>query len=262
MCNEVCSPEMTSSSCKQCSKQIDGAIFICIACDNRFHWTNRCTGFEDELLKLLSQVRNNFLLVCNTCSDSGKRDQLISDISNMRNENKFTESIAEIRGVVSDLGSKLAENQEEIKVTASSMLSTVSGANFWKQSRPEGSNGQIQDSKSKARESDPLAVRIRGIPEKGKSTNEKLLHDRKQIEEIMDILGTKCVITDITRAGNPKIERKSARPLIVTFSNVWEKRIVLSSLSKLKNSGKKIYQSRLFRRRSEVREKAFSNEET
>ena len=91
----------------------------------------------------------------------------------------------------------------------------------------------------------PDAIRIRGIPEPDKdifqNTEAQMKSDKQSVERIFEHIAIDCDILDLKRLGSYDTSR--SRPLLVTV-NPWKKRLILSSLCKLKNYEHRVFLSR------------------
>ena len=84
-----------------------------------------------------------------------------------------------------------------------------------------------------------LQLEFVGMPENDiKFPNEKKMKEKKDVERIFTKIGISVEIPECRRLG--KYEKGKSRPILVTFKNVWDKRICFSQAfkSKLYNSDK------------------------
>ena len=86
-------------------------------------------------------------------------------------------------------------------------------------------------------------VRIRGIEEsKNEDPRKRAESDRSEVNAIMSFLNINTQINDCRRLGTYKVNK--CRPILIKLANSWDKRILLMSLSKLRNYNKKVYISK------------------
>ena len=89
----------------------------------------------------------------------------------------------------------------------------------------------------------PEGIRIRGVPEStSKLARERTEHDIKEISDLITFLSIECEITEIKRIG-PYQEGK-ARTIVFTVANKFHRRLILLSISKLKEYDKLVFVSK------------------
>ena len=82
---------MKNQRCKTCSTNIESksAVFHCVACGDNMHLTTKCTGMSTEAIFRISSIINNVLLVCQSCVDLKKKDLIIEQLANGRDDEKI-----------------------------------------------------------------------------------------------------------------------------------------------------------------------------
>ena len=56
-------------NCFTCTNRIGkGEKFCCVYCDRVLHFTPECTGFPEQSIQLLIELKHNLLHVCNDCT--------------------------------------------------------------------------------------------------------------------------------------------------------------------------------------------------
>ena len=190
------------------------------------HWSKKCTGFEDTVLSALSTVRENVLLFCNNCVQQGRRDLFLNKPAQPEER---TDKIAEkIETVLSSVW-----NVEKTLLKTPAPAAAVAALEIVKTER----------------DANPFALRVRGIPEsKNKEKGLRFQEDLAIVKKILNILtGTDPVIDDAYRLGmwNNDFNRPPRTLLVILRSQI-DKRVILSSLVKLKTSEfyKNVYVSR------------------
>ena len=210
------------SVCGTCQCNIaKGSRFVCHGCQLVMHWTARCTGFSDNVLADLEEVRMNILLLCNNCAMNGTRDEIISRASRNQVEETLKPELETIR-----------TTSEQINLSMKNFEKTASH-------KINDATTSIPNEGKKERAADPLSIRIRGVKEcNKKEACDRLKEDSEAVSDILEsLIARRPQLTNVKRLGkydkvkeNPNI----CRPLLVTFANQWDKRLILSSLSKLK----------------------------
>ena len=112
--------QMKIQRCKTCSTNIESksAVFHCVACGNNMHLTTKCTGMSTEAIFGISSIINNVLLVCQSCVDLKKKDLIIEQLANSRDDekiNKMHTEIKELRAEIKANNLSLKTELHEIK---------------------------------------------------------------------------------------------------------------------------------------------------
>ena len=89
----------------------------------------------------------------------------------------------------------------------------------------------------------PEGIRIRGIPEfdseKARDYNEQGM---QEVLKVLNHLEVKAQVVDLKRFGTFRSER--SRTIVMKVSNVWEKRLILSSIAQLRSFERQVLVSR------------------
>ena len=89
----------------------------------------------------------------------------------------------------------------------------------------------------------PEGIRVRGVLEStSKLARERNEHDMKEISDLMTFSSIECEITEIKRIG--PYQEGRARTIVFTFANKFHRRLILLSISKLKEYNKLIFVSK------------------
>ena len=212
------------SVCGTCQCNITkGSRFVCHGCQLVMHWTARCTGFSDNVLVALEEVRNNILLLCNNCAMNGTRDEIMSRASRNQVEETLKPELETIR-----------TTSEQINLSKKNFEKTASH-------KINDATISIPNEGKKERVADPLSIRIRGVKESNKKEAcDRLKEDSEAVSDILEsMIARRPQLTNVKRLGKYGLDKVKenpniCRPLLVTFANQWDKRLILSSLSKLK----------------------------
>ena len=217
--------EGMSIQCETCSKPIGKkeAIFRCVCCATIMHMSPSCTKLSIEIINALQQVNQNVLLLCNASVQQNKRDVILDIIkSPPQKQNNL---------VIKD------DIQTTIKETISSKINEIENK------LPTANNNIEKNHTVKARTTNDLAIRIRAIDESKKETaRERAEEDIQEIQSILKFLKLDCQIPDCRRMGAFKDGRH--RTILATIPCMYDKRILLLSLSRLKRYSKTVYISK------------------
>ena len=214
------------SVCGTCQCNIPkGSRFVCHGCQLVMHWTARCTGFSDNVLAALEEVRMNILLLCNNCNCAmnGTRDEIISRAS--RNQVKET----------------LKPELETIRTTSEQINLSMKTFEKTASHKINDATTSIPNEGKKVRVADQLSIRFRGVKEcNKKEACDRLKEDSEAVSDILEnMIARRLQLTNVKRLGKYYLDKVKENPnictpLLVTFANQWNKRLILSSLSKLK----------------------------
>ena len=229
--------QMKNQRFKTCSTNIESksAVFHCVACGNNIHLTTKCTGMSTEAIFGISSIINNVLLVCQSCVDLKKKDLIIEQLANSRDNEKIKKihtEIEELRAEIKANNLSLKTELHEIKKTFGKTTPPVEPKLPKEPSYKKPVNKEQYD-----------GIRFRGTPElNSKSTRDRYEHDLKELKAIKKHLKVFCNITDIKRLG--KFSENKHRTLVVKIDSDYAKRLILLSLRKLKDYGKPVFISK------------------
>ena len=86
----------------------------------------------------------------------------------------------------------------------------------------------------------PEGIRVRGVPSStSKLAGERNEHDMEEISDLMPFLSIECEITEIKRIG--PYQEGRARTIVFTVANKFNRRLILLSISKLKEYNKLVF---------------------
>ena len=182
----------------------------------------QCAGLSKNQVKAIQELGNNILLLCNHCVDAGRRDVIVERQASSRkeetNEAKFdlvTTQLCAIKESIADLKDKSIVNVKPVPTEIRTPPET----------KPDTS----------------LEIRISGLEEYKSKPNENISSaiinfETHQVEEIFDFLGEeKPDIKNIRRLGKRNTESNRPRTMLLTLSNPWAVRKILSKAPLLKN---------------------------
>ena len=224
-------------NCKTCEDPVTETdeVFVCIACRDTMHWTKTCTGFSESLLSGLSEVRNNILMICNKCSDNGKRDAVVSMVSRQQ-------------AALETIKSQIKEAEASLKCKSDKALQKYSDVLLSKleeNSLPlvKHSSPELDLEQTKQVEKERDGIRIHGLPEVGnRVASERFEHDLAEVNKIFAHFGLQCEATDVRRLG--KYDPARPRTIIANVEKPCDRRRILLSLPKLKDYPVKLFISR------------------
>ena len=215
-----------SETCAKCNKAEDaGRDWIsCDVCESWFHYG--CSGLPSDLIPQIAKAK--FLLFrCKLCLSrkSFTKPSKINEIIKSTLEATIPSLIeTAVKGVIP---SSLNIGDQPV------VPSDANGPSLLANTQPK-----------LFRPANTCSIRIRGITEPSGSINSRLQSDRKSVEEVVNHLGVKCQVTDIRRLGKFAPDSALPRTLLATVGSIFEKRLILSSLHKLKNYPCKVFLSR------------------
>ena len=221
-------PAGISITCETCHNHINkkDAVFRCVSCESVMHMTPQCTKFSNEVINAIQQVNLNVLLICNLCVSQNKRDVVIDLLK------EKPEKVVQIQDTLKTV----------IKDTMDTKLNEIEKTN--EQHKREIVKAKVENKPEKVNSSNTdLNVLVRGIDEsKDKDLRIRIEKDRQEVKTVLQFLALNDTINDCKRVG--KYTPDKHRPLLVTMPSAFDKRLLLSSLARLKNYDKKVYISR------------------
>ena len=217
-------------TCASCRASIGrGPRFVCHGCQHVIHWTTKSTGFAGNILTALNEVRMNVLLICNDCASNGTRDEIIS------------------RGSRNLVESTLKPEVESIKHSSKQLTETIKTFEATAVKKLEEKITSTPVQKELKRATDALSIRIRGLKEPiNKVPRDRLQEDWDTVSAVLTgLIDRKTELSNVKRLGKFNADNANyCRPLLVTLVSQWDKRLILSSLSKLKGRDDKLSISR------------------
>ena len=214
-------------NCKTCEDPVTETdeVFVCITCGDTMHWTKTCTVLICKIL-----------MICNKCSDNGKRDAVVSMVSRQQ------AALETIKSQIKEAEASLkCKSDEELQKYSDVLLSKLEEKSLplVKHSSPE--LDLLEQTKQVEKERD--GIRIRGLPEVGnRVASERFEHDLAEVNKIFAHFGLQCEATDVRRLG--KYDPARPRTIIANVEKPCDRRRILLSLPKLKDYPVKLFISR------------------
>ena len=159
------------------------------------------------------------LLVYQSCVDLKKKDLIIEQLANSRDDNKINIMHTEIE----ELRAEIKANNLSLKTE----LHEIKTKTFEKTTPPADSKLRKEPPYKKPVNKEQYdGIRFRGIPElNSKSTRERYEHDLKEVKAIIKHLKVFCNVTDIKRVG--KFSENKHGTLVVKIDSDYAKRLIL-----------------------------------
>lgn len=205
--------------CPKCSNNVKGndQALQCERCESWLHLS--CTDVPSAAYEFLGKI-SGVLWVCSSCIDTAKSD--------IKTEAKLPEVLPDSFKL--SLQDHLTETIERVfqeKVVDKLNLPSTNSP----QTPPKGVSFEHS-----------LGIRVNNIPEIKDNPTQSLTKDTENIANIVSFLGADVSsIVSIKRIGKPDNERKSPRPVLVTFKNQTSRNKILTAASKLKDYASKVY---------------------
>ena len=177
----------------------------------------------------ISSIIDNVLLVCQSCVDLKKKDLIMEQTANSRDDQKINKLHTEIK----ELRAEIKANNLSLKTE----LHEIKAKTCEKTTPPAEPKLPKEPSYKKP------ANKFRGLSElNSKRTRDRYEHDLKEVKAIMKHLKVFCNVTDIKRPG--KFSENKHRTLVVRIHSDYAKTLILLSLRKLKDHGKPVFISK------------------
>ena len=226
-------PSASGEACKTCKRRVRARdpLFIGIACSCKIHLTEKSTILSATAIAGITELKTNVMLLCNDCVEQNKRDEIISLIAKME---------------VSETNQSQITNIEKEMIELKNSLLEIKTAMIEKSDPPKTT--QVNQPAATIRKTPeatmvPEGIRVRGIKESDdRDPRKRQEHDLAEIQQVFAHIEVNCNINDLLRLG-PRNDTKT-RTILVKVSNPWQRRLILSSASKLKTYDKPVYLSR------------------
>ena len=191
------------TNCKSCNLKVGSPknAFVCYFCGNSMHMNQTCTGFEEDQIKVLVELKQNLSMVCNDCKS--KKSQAPSNSAAVKNNNDDlaanVKSVAKRRSDFLLSMEKSAAAVEDLKTEVANMKKPATESNC------TGSYACVVGNKAPGKRvykpaKDSLGIRIKGLPEPEDGKEDKL-KDREKVKKILDNLDIRSSLTKLTRVG-------------------------------------------------------------
>ena len=223
------------TNCKSCNLKVGPPknAFVCYFCGYSMHMNQTCTGFEEDQFKVLVELKQNLLMVCNDCKS--KKSQAPSNSAAVKNNNDdLAATVKSLEKRMSDFllsMEKSAAAVEDLKTEVANIKKPATETNC------TGSYASVVGNKAPGKRvykpaKDSLSIRIKGLPEPEDGMEDKL-KDREKVKRILDHLDIRSSLTKLTRVGQPNPD-KGPRTVIIDLDNDLDKEVMIKSAHKLK----------------------------
>ena len=183
-------------NCFTCTHRIGkGEKFCCVYCDRVLHFTPECTGFPEQSIEVLIELKHNLLHVCNDCTHKKTNNEPLEEKQKQQMQLNFDD----INKKISDCSENVLKSfkiMEEMQKEINSLktkpaYSAVVG---------KATAGKLVD--VPVLETKKLGIRVKGIPEAGnENADKRLATDRTEIISLLHYLGVETKITKLSRVG-------------------------------------------------------------
>ena len=196
------------------------AVFRCLSCCCVMH-LNECAGLSKNLVKAIQELGSNILLLCNECVEAGRRDAIVEREASTRWEEKNEAKFDFVKSQLSEIKETMADLKDRSNIDPIS-------APTERRPPPEKYDTNVE-------------IRISGLDEYKSKPNEKtssaiINFETQQVEEIFDFLGEEKPDMNIRRLGKRNTETDRPRTMILTLSNPWTVRKILSKAPMMSKS--------------------------
>ena len=172
------------TNCKSCNLKVGSPknAFVCYFCGYSMHMNQTCTGFEEDQVKLLVELKQNLLMVCNDCKS--KKSQAPSNSAAVKNNNDVL--AANVKSLEKRMSNFLLSMEksaeaaavEDLKIEVANMKKNATETNC------TGSYATVVGNKAPGKRvykpaKDSLGIRIKGLPEPEDGKEDKL-RDREK----------------------------------------------------------------------------------
>ena len=197
------------------------------------HMNQTCIGFEEDQIKVLVELKQNLLMVCNDCKS--KKSQAPSNSAAVKSNNDdLAPNVKSLEKRMSDFipsMEKSAAAVEDLKTKVANMKKPATETNC------TGSYASVVENKAPGKRvykpaKDSLGIRIKGLPEPEDGKEDKL-KDREKVKRILDHLDIHSSLTTLTRVGQPNPD-KGPRTVVIDLDNDLDKEVMIKSAHKLK----------------------------
>ena len=171
------------------------SAMCCVYCDRVLHFTPECSGFPEQSIQVLIELKHNLLHVCNDCTQKKSNREPLDEKQKQQMQLNFNE----INKKISDCSENVLKSfkiMEELQKEINSLktkpaYSAVVG---------NATAGKLVD--VPVLETKKLEIRVKGIPEaQNENADKRLATDRTEINSLLHYLGVETKITKLSRVG-------------------------------------------------------------
>ena len=157
----------------------------------------------------------------------GKRDWVIAKCNEQKTEDSIIQEEFKFTSQMNPI-------HEATAALSESMKQSVPANN------PEPKARRTHEQNQRPAQIEMLRIQLRGIPESTEADQRKKLEsDLAEVKKAFTFNGVQCTVTDTVRLGKPV--KNKTRTIIARASQIWEKRLILFSLAKLKDYPSAVY---------------------
>ena len=185
-----------NENCFTCTHRIGkGEKFCCVYCDRVLHFTPECTGFPEQSIQVLIELKHNLLHVCNDCTHKKTNSEPLEEKQKQQMQLNF-DDINKKNSDCSENVLKSFKIMEELQKEINS-LKTKPAYSAVVGNATAGKRVVVPVLETKK-----LGIRVEGIPEaENENADERLATDRTEINSLLHYLGVESKITKLSRVG-------------------------------------------------------------
>jgi len=229
-------------------KKVSSLYFLCTACNDYINYSQapmndrldkleqQITNFSNKIEEKIIKLENEILSIqTNMYSQLQTANESIT-----ANTNNIEKLNTDLKSMGETLTQKINTFEEKLKAFEISKPQEVNKNH----NNPSQEITQVNNLHKNP--SLKYQLRLSGVPEMSSELSyvERQTSEHKYVMKVLDYLEKKnCKITDCYRLGKFNKDRKSPRSLLLTFSSVWDRNMVLQSAKSLSSFQDKIFLS-------------------
>jgi len=217
-------------------KKPSSLYFLCNACDEFVKYSN--ASIQQKLQNIETQIKDILVTVNSRMTAvENKLKEVTVDVENkLLACNLYTDNkICDFSETIKDTEKKIASLEEKLATLHSTTNTAGKQEGQSKSEEKHRFNGSLK-----------FQLRFSGVKEadEGLKYFERQQQDMNKIEKILKHLNKEnCKITDCYRLGKFQKDQRRARFLLVTFSSVWDRNMILQSSRLLSNFESQVFVS-------------------
>ena len=184
------------NNCFTCTHRIGkGEKFCCVYCDRVLDFTPECTGFPEQSIEVLIELKHNLLHVCNDCTHKKTNSEPLEEKQKQRMQLNFDDINEKISDCSENVLKSFKIMEEMQKETNSLKTKPACSAVVCNATAGERVDIPVLETKK-------LGIRVKGIPEaENENADKRLATDRTEINSLLHYLGVESMITKLSRVG-------------------------------------------------------------
>jgi len=234
-------------------KKVSSLYFLCTACNDYINYSQapindrldklelQITNFTTKINEKITSLESEILLVK---TNMHSKLQTASE-SIATNENNIEKFSADLKNMGETLTLKINRFEEKLKAFEIEKPQEINKEVANKCTDPTQEKIQINNTSHK-NPTLKYQLRLSGVPEMSSDLSyvERQTSEHNYVLKVLDYLEKRnCKITDCYRLGKFNKDRKRPRSLLLTFSSVWDRNMVLQSAKSLSSFKDKIFLS-------------------